>query len=339
MNEPLPPAPQGATCGVHAQLPADRACQRCGTFMCSACQAQGRDGLCPSCVERAGDFPLNRDAYTVSSVWDYTVDVFKREWVMLSVGFLIMIMVGMVGNVVASFIQNGGMLLSGMGQPAKADDLSSLGPLIGFAVLGQTVGMLINLVVQGAVELGVYRMCLDSIAGRKADLGKLFGELKRLPDFVVARLIVIFGVGVPLVLLLGLVFLVAALAGGLTSLDSIRHLEDAHLGVLPVLIILVGFVGWMVVAMYVSLPINLATMEVVYGGASGVEALKRAWRLGDGHRFSLFGLNLLAGLIMIAGILACCVGMIPAGGFAMLFNTVLYMALRRGSGLPEPVSA
>ncbi len=109
--------------------------------------------------------------------------------------------------------------------------------------------------------------------------------------------------------------------------------------VVPVIILVFGFIVWLVIAIYVQLPLSLATLEVVYGGASGVEALKRSWALGTGHRLPLFVVGFLAVLLFIAGFFACCVGMIPAGGFALLFNTVIYMALRRGSGLPEPVSA
>jgi uncharacterized membrane protein len=47
---------------------------------------------------------------------------------------------------------------------------------------------------------------------------------------------------------------------------------------------------------------------VVDRGVGGIDALKQSWELTKGHKGSLFVFTLLAGLIMLAGVLACCIG-------------------------------
>ncbi len=47
-------APIAGTCGLHAGVVAAWACQRCGTFVCSACERRTRPEaapLCPKCWE------------------------------------------------------------------------------------------------------------------------------------------------------------------------------------------------------------------------------------------------------------------------------------------------
>ena len=75
-----------------------------------------------------------------------------------------------------------------------------------------------------------------------------------------------------------------------------------------------------------------------------VEALRRAWMLGSGHRLPTFGYSFVAGMVVflmvIAGFLALCVGVMIAApiGYALMFmvQAGLFLSLRNGSGLPPP---
>lgn len=57
---PPPPPPPGTTggarCGFHPEAPATGTCQRCGTFICGACERRGPDGslYCPQCHQLLG---------------------------------------------------------------------------------------------------------------------------------------------------------------------------------------------------------------------------------------------------------------------------------------------
>jgi len=44
--------PEGATCATHAEAPATWTCNRCGSFMCAACERRTRPEarpMCPNC--------------------------------------------------------------------------------------------------------------------------------------------------------------------------------------------------------------------------------------------------------------------------------------------------
>jgi hypothetical protein len=48
------PLPLGATCGAHPDVPATWVCERCGTFVCGACERRVRPDakpMCPACWE------------------------------------------------------------------------------------------------------------------------------------------------------------------------------------------------------------------------------------------------------------------------------------------------
>lgn len=335
------PAPQGAQCAAHPDRAARFACSRCGNFMCDECSLGGSETQCPACrAKTGGDFPLSRNDYDFGRVWDYAFEAWKREWVMLSVCAVLLMMVGMVGGVIASIFQNIGMAASGVKQPAPGSqpDLSSLVPLLGWAVFGQIIGTVINVVVQGVVQMGLLRICIDVLHGQKANLEKLFSQLKRLPDYIVSQLIVFAVVGIPSIVLLLVPVGIILLLAGATSYDAFKHLEPERLFT-PITagIGVLSFFTWFVFLVYVSLPLQFVAPEIVYGGASGVEAVKRAWALGNGVRLSIFAVGFVAGLVAFVGLLACCVGILPAMGLAQLLSLTLFLAVRKGSGLPPPV--
>jgi uncharacterized membrane protein len=68
---------------------------------------------------------------------------------------------------------------------------------------------------------------------------------------------------------------------------------------------------------------------VVDRGVGGVDALKESWKLTGGHKGTLFGFAVLACLVMLAGVLACCVGALllswPVLGMATAY---IYLKLR-----------
>lgn len=97
----------------------------------------------------------------------------------------------------------------------------------------------------------------------------------------------------------------------------------------------------------VTLPLTFAPWELVYGDTDPLEALRRAWRLGDGFRVETFGYSFVAALAMfgltLAGFLALCVGAVVAFPIAIALQHLvigsLYLSLRSGSELPLPPEA
>lgn len=334
-------APQDAQCAVHLGRPARFACARCGNFMCDECSLGGSEAQCPACRQKlVSDFPFSRTDYDFGRVWDYAFEAFKREWLMLSLAALIFFAVAMVGGLIAGVIQQVGMAIVGVSQPnfGRGDfDGSQLIPFIVVYGVSQLIGTVINVVVQGVFLMGLVRLCLDVLAGQKANLERLFSQLKRLPDYIIQQLVLIFVIGVPVALitlaLLGVGFFV--LVGG--SMESLRHFrpDDLFTGKMTVLFVLTFF--WAIFLGIMALPLMFAPMELVFGGAGGFESIRRAWTLGTGHRGMTFVVALVGGLVLIAGFFACCVGVLPAFALYYLLLITLFLALRKGSELPPPV--
>jgi uncharacterized membrane protein len=68
---------------------------------------------------------------------------------------------------------------------------------------------------------------------------------------------------------------------------------------------------------------------VVDRGVGGVDALKQSWNLTQGHKGTLFVFAVLAFLVMLAGVLACCVGAILVSGPVLGIATAyIYLKLR-----------
>ncbi|HVS36961.1 MAG TPA: hypothetical protein VMS17_15480 [Gemmataceae bacterium] len=68
---------------------------------------------------------------------------------------------------------------------------------------------------------------------------------------------------------------------------------------------------------------------------SAVDAIKANWELTRGHFWGLFGVSLLLGLILFAGVLACGIGLLFAFPFAMLVLTAGYVLITQRRPSPD----
>ena len=83
---------------------------------------------------------------------------------------------------------------------------------------------------------------------------------------------------------------------------------------------------------WVGLGMALGEHAVVLENLGPREALARSWALVDGHRLELFLFLLVNQLVTLLGLLACCVGLIPAWAVTSTAQTRAYMLL---VGIPE----
>lgn len=322
-------APAGAQCAIHTDRSAQYTCARCGNFMCNECGLGGANAQCPRCLELAGatSFPFSREDYDFSRVWDFSFDLWKREWLMLSVGALIFFGASMVGGMVSQIAQ------SAAGLAGRKDTTG----IIAAALVGNLCAQAFNVVVQGAVQLGYFRMVIDVLHGRKADVGRMFTQLNKLPRYLLQVLIIAGIVVVPAVLYLGALFGIGAAVSGVSLSGGperiFRHMFDSPA---PIFVFTGGMLLLLPVIIYVSLGLQLAAMELVYGDCGPWEAIKRSWSLANGHRFPIFGYGFVGALVVLVGLFACCVGVLPAFGLQQLLILSLFLALRSGSGLPPP---
>jgi hypothetical protein len=293
----------GAHCAIHADQPAARTCTRCGNFMCSTCTQGGTQTLCPACQQRMGmgeGFPLTRDSWTFSALWDYCFEIFKREWLMLSVGVLIFL--GMV--MIVSFLSQ---VLVGIGAAMESPAL---------IIVITVANTLVQMVVQNVFLVGLMRMLFDMLQGGKADIGRIFSQLHKAGTIILSTLLFLMLIIIAMAVIVGIGFALGSALG-----------EEALPFVIGGLVV-VAFVP----LIYFLLPLYLLQAEIAYSEDVGpIQAIKNCYVLARGQRLSLFGVSMVAGLVAIAGVFACCVGVLPAVGLGYLLIGGLYLALRNGA--------
>ncbi|PTL80720.1 hypothetical protein DAT35_25540 [Vitiosangium sp. GDMCC 1.1324] len=309
----------GAPCALHPTQVATGTCERCGNFMCDVCGEQGRQILCPSCRERLGVFPLRRDTWSFSSLWDYCYELFKRDWLMLSVAVLVAMGVSMTINALGNLA---GPLL-------KRED--SLVPIIIVGVFTAVMQM----VVQGVMGMGMLRVVFDVLEGKRVDVGRLFSQVDKAGRYVAAMLIALVVVGLPLLLLFALLTFVGLVSVGLPA-SGIFESGISGLEAAPTLVGVFSAAGLVTfaAACYFALPLYLLQSELTYNeDVTPVQALRNCYELARGERLSLLGVTLVGALLALVGVFACCVGVLPAVAMGQLLVGGLYLALRNGSEL------
>ncbi|HEX4621104.1 MAG TPA: B-box zinc finger protein, partial [Myxococcaceae bacterium] len=210
----------GARCAIHGDVAATLICDRCGNFMCSECSLGGTRSICPSCAALVGTgaFPFTRDNWEFGKVWDFAWSAFKREWLMLSVAVLISILIPGMIVAVANGIQS---------------VVTSASKSIAAAAIGTLVSQLITTLVQALFEMGLVRICLDVLAGQKADIGRLFSQFSKAGVMIVQKLLLFAIFLVPLTGYFAVLTGVAvAMSGGSIDLSDPTHVLD-HLGDSP----------------------------------------------------------------------------------------------------------
>ncbi|MCA2977069.1 MAG: hypothetical protein INH41_19285 [Myxococcaceae bacterium] len=331
------PAPTGAHCAVHQEQLADGVCPRCGNFLCALCTEGGASSLCPACRQAMGNFPFSRGDFDFSRVWGFAFERWRGELTTFGVCAFIFLLLGGVGSIVSNVItQPAAILLQ------KAGGSGSVATGVAVLVIGMMVGVLVNVVVQGIGQMGLMRVAIDVLHGRKPDINRMFSQTRKLKRYVGLQLAIFFGLAVPVVLILGAALGVGFLAAGASLSGS--GVERAFSNPVTILALVAAFLVITVGAIYVMLPLTFAPWELVYGDTDPLEALRRAWRLGDGFRAETFGYALVVGLaavgIMLAGLLAFCVGVVVALPIAIALQHAvmggLYLSLRNGSDLPVP---
>jgi hypothetical protein len=295
----------GAQCAIHPEQRATRTCTRCGSFMCSTCAEGGAQTMCPACLQRLGlesRFPLNRENWNFSALWDYCFEIFKREWVMLSVAMIVFFGVVFAVQFVTS-------LFSSIGGATENTAV---------VVVATLIGTVLQQVVSGVMGLGVMRMIFDMLEGQKPDIGRMFSQIHKVGTYLLAVLIVLLMVGIPLGILGGIV----AGLGAAIGWDSAVWIA-VGVGVLAFFPLI-----------YFTLPLYLLTAEIAYNdGASPMQMIRNCYVYARDERLSIVGVGFVAGLVAMAGVLACCVGVLPASGLTYLLMGGLYLALRNGANV------
>ena len=301
----------GAGRAFHPKAAARAVCDWCGAFMCDACTEGGQKRLCSTCRARSGAaaFPLRRDAWRLDALFGIAWRAFTRGGLQIVVALLVL-----VGTYVAlSYV------------PLLIRPFVARNPAVFLGGLIAWTG--VDMVIVTGLWLGLMDMTFDALDGQPVRLGTLFWHLGK-----TGRL-----------LLLLLVILGATLLPTLAfqELASLAVSIGTHLGT-HARIALVGLAGGGLVALagsiWLLLALTFALLELALDDDVGaIEAMRRSFVLARGKRWAILGVGLLAGLVGMAGMLLCGIGMLASLPLAYLVMSALFLTLRNGSGLPDPV--
>lgn len=212
---------------------------------------------------------------------------------------------------------------------------------IGFAwerVKNDLVGLSLPVVVVMFIQ-GIPNAVLNGMAGAfEGEDGSIIASLIRLVSWAFGLLLSAFLTG-------GMMKLFIAAARG-----EAYQLGDVFSGgqwFVPMLITLllfqvatmIGFLLLIIPGIIISLGLQMAIPLVVDRNMDAVSALKESWRITNGHKMSLFIFGLLGMVVAFAGMLVCCVGIIPASAVLALAQAYIYVRLTEANppeGPPNP---
>ncbi len=243
---------------------------------------------------------------TYDEVFSKTWAIFKEQWLMTCAAILI---VGGV-NMGLSFVQN---------VIVQILDATNAEQALVFVV--QATLWVLGWVVQIWLTIGQTMVLLDIARGREVNLGKLFSGGPLFVKCALAMLLLwlaLAGIGITLV---G----IPAAVVGLAMQDPAGAAVGAGVGIL---IAIVPFI-------IVSLMFSQFQVLIVDRGLGPMESLRTSAEITNGNKLTIFVIGILltvvAMIAFVAGLLALCVGVIPAmigvGGFGALLLVVAYLCM------------
>ncbi len=285
--------------------------------MCEGCSLGGSEPYCPRCQSLAPRVPFDRTSVTPGMVWDHVWESFKREWLMLLVSLLVLAACAVVVSLVAAIVQ--------LPFRARGDVAVTVGALLSQVVT--TAG-------QAVFEVGFVRVLIDVLEGRKADVGRMFSQFPKIGTIVAQKVLIFVLFGLPVAAYAAVLALIAAAVNGipLEKLDVDALLEGAGGAVF-----VIGALIALVPIIYFLLPLVFANAELAYtDGVGAMESIKNIFVVSKHRRGDIVVTCLLTIVIVIVGMLALCVGLIPAAVLIQMMYVGLYLGLRNGSGLRPP---
>lgn len=263
----------------------------------------------------AGAFRLTRDRWSFGELLDIAWERFKADGLMLSLSALVVsgaaFAVGMAGQMGQGFLrlafeEPGG----GFANP-------------GAAVVGGLLTFALQTLVQGSLQMGLARLCVESMQGRPAAIGRVFSQVGKAGKLVLQMLAAMTAVLVPLSLYAVAVVGLIAVTGGFE--------DSSRVVIIAVIASLLGIA----LLLYWAIPFSFMQLELAANDEVGpVEAIQNCFAIARGHRLAILGVGIVAGLIAMAGVIVFCFGVVASMALGQLVIAGLYLTLRSGAGLP-----
>ena len=189
---------------------------------------------------------------------------------------------------------------------------------IAFSLLGAipiigAIFSLLNVFVAAPLMGGLFYVTLQAIRRQPATAGDVFAGFRR------AFIQLVLGYVVATILT-GLCFIPAVIVGLVTLLPSLSHRQEPSLSAM----LTTGAVGLVCLLPLMFLSVNwMFTLPLIVDKRLDFwPAMQTSWKMVRKHWWQLFGLILLVGVMNVAGVLLCCIGLLfsmPLGFAAMMY--------------------
>jgi uncharacterized membrane protein len=108
------------------------------------------------------------------------------------------------------------------------------------------------------------------------------------------------------------------------------------MGILSGILISIGTLLCVIPGYILQYGLSLAAFLIVDQNLSGVDSLKRSWEMTKGHKVNIFLFNLIGIAVIIAGELACLIGVLLVSiPMFLIGNAYIYLRIK-GENLPTP---
>ncbi len=254
-------------------------------------------------------------AFTVGDLWNWTWSLYKARF-----GICLTIILGVGGiNLMLSIVSN---ILLNTVETAVRD------PII-FAV--SQIGIIFSTYVLSFwLSVGTNLAFLKIARREEVVFGDVFTGSPYVLTTILAWLLFALLAGGPILL---------AIFGGAAMLPMIQDNQSVPLAAL----FLISFALLAILSMYISIRLLQFYFVVIDRNAGVIECMRTSWHLTKNQVPNLILVYLLQMAIMLAGLLACCVGVIFATPLATLLLAVTYQSLTgqwvAGSAIPGNLAA
>jgi hypothetical protein len=236
--------------------------------------------------------------WELGDILSETWRIFTAHWVTLVFSFLLSVILWSIPLI--------GLVGAAVAQVLKPETVE-----FQLAAIGVT---LVSTTVRTFLEAGITRMWLVAARGGSPEIGQMFSGGDRFLPLL--GLSLLLGVG-------GHVGSLVAVAGTSMGEKSIVLLGNG-----------LGYLNGLVVLVLVALGLMFAQYFIVDAGHGPISGISAAWRSCAGQRGKVLAFGVVDFLIVLAGLLVCCVGMIVSSPLASLAVAVLYTRIS-GRTAPE----
>ncbi|QDT66179.1 hypothetical protein [Calycomorphotria hydatis] len=276
-------------------------CPMCGSAV------SANDARCSSCGEdlrvvgtgrRVASGPID-----VGEILTVSIEVLKAN-LGLCVGVAV---IYLVISFAANFASE---LVSGIIQIAAQN--ANGGAVIAVVIMTVIALTVIKMMINIYFSLGVASIALSLVRGKSAEISDLFTGINKLPQALLNGLVFFILIYLPM-LPGGAVMVAGAAIGG--------NDEDTFLAIGGIMILLGG-----IATFYISLRMMFFQLIIVdeTNNDSGLQPLSNSWRITSGHGLRIFLLILLSMVIQMAGMMACCVGLLFSTPLITIMFTEAY---------------